>query len=394
MTESSNKSKVRVIALAAAAGALVTILVLFALTRFGLLAVVTGSDYSKMKTVSQKYDKLYDIQQKIETGCLWDIGDEKQMNAIYKGLVGSLDDKYSEYLTAEEAKEWSTSLNGTYYGIGISFGENKDGEFQIYKVFIDSPAEKAGLKQGDLIKKIDGKTYKTSDEVSKAVRGETGTTVKVTYERKGEEKTVSVMRAEVNDSSVESRMLEDGIGYIWISSFSQATAKEFQRELSAMESKNVKGLVIDVRENGGGYMDQGLKVADMLLPECTITYTENRAGEKEYFNSKEDCTQVPYVLLVDGNTASTSEILAAAIQDNKGGALIGETTFGKGIVQVEYSYKDGSVLKLTSYQYFSPNGKTIHKKGVTPDHKVKFHIDGEKDDQLEKAVEVLKESLD
>ena len=394
MTEISRKKLRKIIILAVAGGMLAAVLLLAALDLTGVLAVTTGGNYEKMIAMSNKYSKLYDIQKKIDEKCLWKISEEKQMDAIYKGLVGSLDDKYSEYFNAEEAQEWKNAIDGTYYGIGISFGQQENGDFMVYKVFIDSPAEKAGLEQGDIIREVDGKTYETSDEVSEAVRGKSGTTVKITYERNGKKHTVEVMRAEVNDSSVESRMLEDGIGYIWISSFSKNTAKEFQRELSGMEGKSVKGLVIDVRENGGGYMDQGLKVADMLLPEGTITYTEDRNGKREYFNSKEGATDLPYVLLVDQNTASTSEILAAAIKDNDGGKLIGETTFGKGIVQVEYSYKDGSELKLTSYQYFSPNGNTIHKKGVTPDYKVKFKIEDGNDEQLNKAIEVLKKSLD
>ena len=394
MTEISKKKLRKIIIIAVICGMLAATLLLAALHMAGVLAVTTGGNYARMKDISQKYAKLYDIQQKIDRKCLWKVSEEKQMDAVYKGLVGSLDDKYSEYFNAKEAKEWKTYMNGTYYGIGISFGQEENGDFMVYKVFIDSPAEKAGIEQGDIIRKVDGKTYKTSDEVSQAVRGKSGTTVKVTYERNGKEKTVEVMRAEVNDSSVGSRMLEDGIGYIWISSFSQNTAKEFQRELSDMEGKSVKGLIIDVRENGGGYMDQGLKVADMLLPEGTITYTEDRDGKREYFNSKEGSTDTPYVLLVDKNTASTSEILAAAVKDNQGGKLIGETTFGKGIVQVEYAYKDGSELKLTAYQYFSPNGNTIHMKGVKPDYKVKFNIKDGNDDQLNKAIEVLKESLD
>ena len=202
------------------------------------------------------------------------------------------------------------------------------------------------------------------------------------------------MRAEVTENSVDGTVLDGDIGYIRIASFAKKTAEEFKTELASMESKNVKGLIIDIRQNGGGYAEQGITIADMLLPECTITYMEDKQGKKKYYNSDESSTDLPYVLLVDENTASTSEILAAAVQDNKGGKLIGETTFGKGIVQVEYSFEDGSALKLTTHQYFSPNGKKIHKKGVKPDVVVKYDIGSGKDAQLARAKKILKSSAD
>ena len=158
----------------------------------------------------------------------------------------------------------------------------------------------------------------------------------------------------------------------------------------SMENKNVKGLIIDIRENGGGYTDQGIEIADMLLPEGTITYMEDRNGKKTYYNSKEGRTKLKYVLLVDGNTASTSEILASAIKDNKGGAIVGTTTYGKGIVQEEKTFKDGSAFKLTIYQYFSPKGNKIHKIGVKPDYQVKLKEGATTDYQLQKALQLLK----
>lgn len=381
---------------------LLTVIVAFVTMAVGLLAlqlvggvrVVPAETYEQMADITKKYGKLYVIQKRIDEQWLWDTNDSAEMDAIYEGLVDSLDDKYSEYFTAEEAAEWKSYLDGTYYGIGVSFGENKDGDFQVYKVFTDSPAEKAGVKEGDLIRKVNGKTYKTSEEISKAIKGKTGTKVKVTFERDGKERTLSVMRAEVTENSVDGTVLDGDIGYIRIASFAKKTAEEFKTELASMESKNVKGLIIDIRQNGGGYAEQGITIADMLLPECTITYMEDKQGKKKYYNSDESSTDLPYVLLVDENTASTSEILAAAVQDNKGGKLIGETTFGKGIVQVEYSFEDGSALKLTTHQYFSPNGKKIHKKGVKPDVVVKYDIGSGKDAQLARAKKILKGSAD
>jgi C-terminal peptidase (prc) len=354
------------------------------------VTIVNKSNYTKMEKISKKYAKLYSIQNAINTKGLWKVSEAKQMNAIYKGLVNSLDDEYSVYMTKSEAKKWNSYVNGTFYGIGVSFSKDDKGHFVIFKVFADSPAKNAGLKSGDRILKVNGKTYKSSDAIAKAIRGKEGTSVSVTYSRGGVTKTKKIIRAELAEDSVYSSVLKGNIGYIWISAFSENTASEFKTELKAMENKNVKGLVIDIRENGGGYTEQGIKIADMLLPEGTITYMQDKNGKKTYYNSKESCTKLKYVLLVDGNTASTSEILAAAIKDNKGGKLVGTTTYGKGIVQGEYSFKDGSALKLTIYQYFSPNGHKIHKIGVKPNYVVKLKSGSKTDYQLKKAIELLK----
>jgi carboxyl-terminal processing protease len=354
------------------------------------VTLVNATKYSKMEKIANRYSKLYALQNEINQNGLWKISQTKQMNAIYKGLFNSLGDQYSEYMTKAEAKKWDSYVNGTFYGIGVSFSKNDKGDFVVLKVFQDSPAEAAGLKKGDQILKVNGKTYKSADALGKAIRGKEGTKVELSIKRSGTTKNVSITRGEVTENSVYSSVLKGKIGYIWISSFSQNTADEFKTELKSMESKNVKGLVIDIRENGGGYTDQGIEIADMLLPEGTITYMEDRNGKKTYYNSKEGRTKLKYVLLVDGNTASTSEILASAIKDNKGGKLVGTTTFGKGIVQEEKSFKDGSAFKLTIYQYFSPKGNKIHKVGVKPDYQVKLKSGSTTDYQLQKALQLLK----
>lgn len=354
------------------------------------VTLVNATKYSKMEKIANRYSKLYALQNEINQKGLWKISQTKQMNAIYKGLFNSLGDQYSEYMTKAEAKKWDSYVNGTFYGIGVSFSKNDKGDFVVLKVFQDSPAEAAGLKKGDQILKVNGKTYKSADALGKAIRGKEGTKVELFVKRSGTTRNVSITRGEVTENSVYSSVLKGKIGYIWISSFSQNTADEFKTELKSMESKNVKGLVIDIRENGGGYTDQGIEIADMLLPEGTITYMEDRNGKKTYYNSKEGRTKLKYVLLVDGNTASTSEILASAIKDNKGGKLVGTTTYGKGIVQEEKSFKDGSAFKLTIYQYFSPNGNKIHKVGVKPDYQVKLKSGSTTDYQLQKALQLLK----
>ncbi|TDP54561.1 S41 family peptidase [Aminicella lysinilytica] len=362
----------------------------FAVAKINDFTVVKASSYEKMKTISKDYSKLYALQTEINDNGLWKVSKAKQMNAIYKGLFNSLDDQYSTYMTKSEAEEWNSYVNGTFYGIGISYEKYGKNKYIIRKVFSDSPAQSAGLKRGDVILKVNGKVYTDVNKVKSAMRGKEGSKVKVTYSRKSATKTVTMTRAEITEDSVFSSVLKGNIGYIWISSFSENTADEFKTELKSMENKNVKGLVIDIRQNGGGYTQQGIKIADMLLPECTITYVKDRDGKKTYYNSKESCTKLKYVLLVDKNTASTSEILASAIKDNKGGKLVGTTTFGKGIIQEEYTFKDGSAFKLTIQQYFSPDGHKIHKIGVKPDYQVKLKSGSTTDYQLKKAIQLLK----
>ena len=355
----------------------------------GMVFVNSGT-YRRDAAIAEKYSKLYTIQKKINTNGYYKVSETKQMNAMYKALVKSVGDKYSVYFTAKEAKEWDNYVNGTFYGIGIVFSEDEDGNYVINDVMDESPAKSAGLKKNDIIRKVDGKTFPSTTELKKAITGKQGTRVKVTYERGGAEKTVSIIRGEVREITVKGTMLKGKIGYIRISSFAEKTAEEFKTELKALEKKNPKGVIIDIRANGGGYANQGIEIADMLLPEGTITYVKDRNGKKTYFNSDESCTRLKYVLLVDGNTASTSELLAAAVEYNSGGKLVGATTFGKGIMQAEYPFRDGSALKLTTHQYFSPKGHRINGKGVRPDYVVKLKSSDTTDRQLQKAMDLLK----
>ena len=280
----------------------------------GMVFVNSGT-YRRDAAIAEKYSKLYTIQKKINTNGYYKVSETKQMNAMYKALVKSVGDKYSVYFTAKEAKEWDNYVNGTFYGIGIVFSEDEDGNYVINDVMDESPAKSAGLKKNDIIRKVDGKTFPSTTELKKAITGKQGTRVKVTYERGSAEKTVSIIRGEVREITVKGTMLKGKIGYIRISSFAEKTAEEFKTELKALEKKNPKGVIIDIRANGGGYANQGIEIADMLLPEGTITYVKDRNGKKTYFNSDESCTRLKYVLLVDGNTASTSELLAAAVKE-------------------------------------------------------------------------------
>ncbi len=356
------------------------------------LVVVSKSDYEAAMEISKKYEKLYQIQQTEASKFLWDVDTEAQMDELYKTAVESLDDKYSYYMTKEEYEDWSNMVTGTFTGVGVVFTQDDEGRYIVNRVLEDGPAEQAGMKAGDVLLEVDGKTYDDSNQMAAAIRGDAGTTVKLTYKRGGKRNTVEMIRAEVTELSVYSEVFKEGkksYGYIQITSFEAETAKQFEAELSAMEKEDIQGLIIDLRNNPGGMVDQCVDVADTLLPEAVITYTEDKNGEKETYNSDEHCTKLNYVLLVNENSASASEIIAAAVKDNQGGPLVGTKTFGKGIIQGTIGFDDGSAMTLTIMQYFSPNGDKIHKAGVKPDYVVKLPNDAKTDLQLEKAVELL-----
>lgn len=354
------------------------------------LALVSHKSAVEMKTILQNYGKLPELREVILGKSIYKLEEEKSADEVYKALVASLGDPYSEYLNKKEAKEWEESLSGEFSGVGINFHETEEGTFQVVKTIEGSPAAGADVKEGDLILEVDHKTFDDVTKMAKAIRGKEGTKVVLTMSRDGEKKEIILVRAKVKDKTVIKEMITEDIGYIRISSFEDGTGADFESELNSLDTKGVKKLIIDLRGNGGGYTKEGIKIADRLLPEGTITYMEDKLGKKEYYNSDVKSTNMKYVLLVDRNTASTSEILAAAIKDNKGGPLVGEKTYGKGVVQSTYKFKDGSALKLTIMQYFSPKGETINKKGIEPDYPVALPEDGSSDTQKDKAVELLK----
>ena len=210
-------------------------------------SLIKGEDYTFVKKIMSKYGKLYAIQEKMNKDGYFKVSESRQMDAIYKGLVKSLKDPYSEYFTAGEAKEWNSRLNGTFFGIGVIFAQDKKGDFIIGEVIEKSPAAGAGLKKNDIIEKVDGKKYKNAEALKKAITGKAGSKVRVTYRRGGKSADVSIVRGKVTEFTVKGTVTKEKIGYIRISSFAEKTAEEFKTELAALEKKNVKGVVIDIR---------------------------------------------------------------------------------------------------------------------------------------------------
>ncbi len=355
---------------------------------------VNADTVQKMQAIEEIIKYYYYKDEDIDAG--------KMADGIYKGMVESLGDPYSEYFTQEELNSLMQQTQGIYYGIGA--GVNIDTDTQLTKivtVYAGTPAQEAGLRENDLIYEVDGVStfgLSSSDVVAK-IKGEEGTWVQLTIIREGETDYlhIDVQRRKVNVPTVDSRMLEDRIAYIQIAEFDDITVSQFESALSEARANGMKGLVLDLRSNPGGSLDAVVDIAGMMLPKGIIVYTEDKYGSRTDYNCEGDKQlEVPMTVLVNGNSASASEILAGAIKDYGIGTLVGTTTFGKGIVQSVLPMTDGSAVKVTISSYYTPSGKNIHGTGIDPD--VECEFDGEAyygsldrpDNQLEKAVEVLK----
>lgn len=338
---------------------------------------------------SNRYSTLDELYQNLQENYYDDIDEEALLEGACKGMVEALGDPYSSYMTETEYKNWLNSFQGEYSGIGVTFTQDQSGNFVIISVENDSPAASAGMEPGDIIVKVDGKTYDDMDLLANAIKGKAGTDVKISYKSDDKEKVVTVTREKIVQHSVSSEMLDDETAYINITSFIDNTYDDFKAALDEVESKGAKKLVLDLRDNGGGLLTSCIDVADEFLDEGVVVYVEDREGERDEYSAEDGKTELKTVVLVNENSASAAEILAAALQEN-GFELVGNTTFGKGVIQSTATLRDGSAIKLTIMQYFSPKGNVIHQKGVTPDYEVENSEDGDEDAQLDKALELLK----
>lgn len=327
---------------------------------------------------------------------------EQIEDGIYKGFAESMGDPYTVYYNAEETKDLFESTSGQFSGIGALLSlELKTGLARINKVYEDSPAEKAGLKEGDIIYQVDEHEFLSGDlsELVSWVRGEEGTKVviKVYRGENMEKKEFTVTRGIVEAVTVSSSMLEDKIGYLAISEFDTVTYEQFKEELAELEKQDMKGLIIDLRGNPGGILDITVNMLKEILPKGMIVSTKDKNGKKEeYKNPKDHTFKKPLVVLVDENSASASEIFTGAVKDHGVGTIVGKTTYGKGIVQRIIELRDGSSLKVTISEYFTPSGECIHGKGIKPNVEVEFQFDPEKDQydsQMQKAIAIIKGQL-
>lgn len=325
------------------------------------------------------------------------------VDGIYKGMVESLGDPYSEYYSKEELESLYQDSFGVYYGVGAYVSlDTTTGLAKVSGIIADSPAEEADLRAEDIIYKVDDVdvTGMSLQETVSLIKGDENTTVKLTLIRDGKEIEKEVTRRKVESPTVNFKMLDDGMAYIQITEFDTVTVDQFTEAMAMARGNDMKGLILDLRSNPGGNLSSVVSIAKQMLPKGLIVYTEDRDGNREEYScdgSKE--LDVPMVVLVNGNSASASEILAGAIKDYGIGTLVGTTTFGKGIVQRPIELSDGSAVKLTISSYYTPNGINIHGIGIEPDVECEFdseryYSDEAYDNQLEKAKEVLLQKME
>lgn len=362
---------------------------------FGINAVKTetGSKTNISSEVSGKLDFLKDV---IDLKYLEKTDEKTLEENIYKGLLQGLNDPYSVYYTKDEYDALREETSGSYCGIGALVSQNADtGVITAINVFKGSPAEKAGMKNGDIIFKVEDKEVTGEDlnNVVAKMKGEKDTKVKINVYRTSEKEYIDleVTRDKVDVPTVEHKMLDKskGIGYIQITQFEEVTYDQFKEALDDLKKRGMKSVIFDLRNNPGGLYDTVCEMLDDLLPEGTLVYTKDKDGNKQEKKSDANFLDMPMVVLQNENSASASEIFAGAIQDFGAGKIVGTQSFGKGIVQSIIPLSDGSAVKLTVEKYYTPKGVNIHGKGITPDVKVEISKDGKKDNQLQKAIEVI-----
>jgi len=354
------------------------------------------------KETNEKLERIEDL---IDDNFYFEDDDEAKQDGIIRGYMDSLDDPYSVYYTAEEYADFMEDADGEYVGVGVQVSQDIETKvITVTKVF-DGPAKEAGIQNEDVLTKVNGEDITTQDinAVVDKIKGEEGTEVTVTVYRASDKKEhdFTMKRRKVENPTVEYKMLDNNIGYIQISSFAEVTAEQFVEGIINLDTSGMEGLIIDLRDNGGGLLDIAVAMLDYMLPEGKIVYTEDKYGNvtSEYTSTDEYQFNKPLVVLVNGYSASASEIFAGAIKDYGIGTIIGETTYGKGIVQRMFPLDDGSAIKLTIAKYFTPKGNDIHKIGIEPDVEVELDADayresdGEKDNQLDAAIECIMQKL-
>ncbi|TGY44647.1 S41 family peptidase [Clostridium perfringens] len=381
------------------------------LTAFGILPITSVSAVqSSLEKVNdtENFKKVLEIREMLYRWYDGEIDDSKLAEGAIKGMVSSLGDQYTYYMNGKEFSDFKEKSQGNYMGIGIQVAA-KDGKIVVISPIQGGPAEKAGIKTGDVILKVNGEQV-SGNELDKAVSMMKGTTkenIKLTLYREGKgEFDVDVMRDVIKTVNVKSEMIDGDIGYIEVLAFDEGTAKDFETQLKALEDKGMKGLILDLRGNPGGFMKECVDLVSNFVPkDKVIVSTIDKYGNKEESISKGGIAQgMPLVVLIDGGTASASEIVAGAIRDYDLGTLVGTTSFGKGIVQVVLDKigkeKDGTALKVTISKYYTPNGENIHKKGIGPDVTVEYPKELKEktysrstDPQFEKALEIIQEKI-
>lgn len=371
---------------------------------FGALIMLCGTGVVscgiRLSEDASSEEKLSVLKGLIDENYIGDVDEEALEEGIYKGYIQGLEDPYSVYYNEEETKDLYETTEGEYSGIGAVLSQDlESGVITLVQIYEDSPAAKAGLKDNDILTKV-GDIEVTGMDLSEVVtyiKGEKGTDVDLTVLRgeDAEEITVTATRDTVEAQTVKYEMLEGQTGYLSVSEFDSVTYAQYEEALNELTDQGMTGLIVDLRNNPGGNLNTVCEMLDLVLPKGTIVYTEDKDGKRETATSDDEHQiNVPMVVLVNGNSASASEIYAGAVQDYGIGKIVGTQTYGKGVVQQIFDLGDGTSVKLTIAEYFTPNGRNIDGEGITPDVEVEYEADEnnpEADNQLEKALEVMKE---
>ena len=381
--------------------------VTFLVTSIGMYQYFTKDGFGKQLVAKAEeneeiVDTLNQYRKIIDKYYLGDIDEEELKEGAIRGYVAGLGDEYTEYIPKDDMEDYMADITGDFVGVGIYMIQDTDANrIMVLSPIKGGPAEKAGILPGDYITAVDGVNYSGNQmtEASNKIKGEEGTTVKLEILRDGETLNLELTRENIKVNPVEGEVLEGNIGYIAFSSFDEGTAEEFKAKFEELQSQGITSLIIDLRNNGGGIVDEALDIANYILDkDSVILYEVDKNNNEEVEKTTDEpIVKMPIVVLTNENTASSSEILAGALKDHGKATIVGTKTYGKGVIQQLLTLPDGSGLKITSEKYLTPNRTEINKVGIEPDEKVELpdtvtnvlNVDRNEDTQLQKAIEVL-----
>ncbi len=389
---------------------ILTAFLTFIITTITLYGYFTTTDNGKIALLNTQNSNNEDINSQltkfrtiIDKYYLGEVNEEKLTQGAIKGYIAGLEDPYTEYISKEDMEEYKNDLMGNFVGIGIYMSKNTNKNMiEVISPIKNSPAQEAGIQPGDLIKSVDGTEYTAEDltTVSSKIKGEEGTSVKLEIIRGTEILNFEIKRKTIKINQVEGEVLENQIGYIEIPSFDEETSNDFKSKFEELQKQNIKSLIIDLRNNGGGIVKEALSIADYITDkDSVLLYTVDKNNKEKVEKSKnQPVINMPIVILVNENTASSSEILAGALKDLGKAKIVGTKTYGKGVIQEFFTLADGSGMKITSEEYQTPNRNKINKVGIEPDETVNLpdtvknvlQVERNQDTQLQKAIELLK----
>lgn len=382
---------------------IVTILITFLLTAAGFYSYYLKTDKGKINLLTKYVNtdsgdaleaKIEVIKKQLEDYYIGEIDEDKMIESAIKGYVAGIGDIYTQYLTKEEYEDLLVSVNGTYTGIGIYMSQDVNGNIIVLLPIEGSPAEEQDLRTGDIISKIDGEACNGMDLdlVATKIKGEEGTKVRLEIIRDKQTIEKEIIRRKVEIKYIDSKMLENNIGYIQILSFEEECTEKFKETLESLKKQGAKSIILDLRNNGGGMVDEAIKMSELFLKKDSIIMKSyDKDGEEKIIKStNRNPDEIEFIVLINEESASATEIFTGAIKDNQRAKIVGKTTFGKGIMQQIFKLKTGGILKITIEEFKTPNGNKINHEGIKPDIEIEENEDSEKDIQLEKAIELLK----